>query len=72
MNNEIGRQPDQRTSRRKRWVSILLVLPASLVIYDYVRYLCGGPIEPIEMATMVIRLSIAKLVILILLHIRRT
>ncbi|CAH8713472.1 hypothetical protein M5W83_16670 [Paenibacillus thiaminolyticus] len=70
MNNEIGRQPDQRTSRRKRLVSLLLVLPASLVIYDYVRYLCGGPIEPIEMATMVIRLSIAKLVILILLHIR--
>ncbi|MDG0875542.1 hypothetical protein L5D93_25200 [Paenibacillus thiaminolyticus] len=59
MNNEIGRQPDQRTSRRKRLVSLLLVLPASLVIYDYVRYLCGGPIEPIKMATMVIRLSIA-------------
>ncbi|WII35318.1 hypothetical protein [Paenibacillus thiaminolyticus] len=72
MNNEIGRQPDQRTSRRKKLVSLLLGLPASLVIYDYVRYLCGGPIEPIEMAAMVIRLSIAKLVILILLHIRRT
>ncbi|CAH8771199.1 hypothetical protein [Paenibacillus dendritiformis] len=71
MNDQIRRQPNQRTSRRKRLATLLLVLPASLVIYDYVRYICGGPIEPMEMATMLIRLSIAKLVILILLHIRQ-
>ncbi|RJG22146.1 hypothetical protein [Paenibacillus thiaminolyticus] len=66
MKNQIRRHGSTNVTAEEAG-DAFFVLPASLVIYDYVRYPCGDPIEPIEMATMVIRLSVAKLVILILL-----